>query len=229
MTAITDEMLIAYVDGELSEADRTLVASAVAADPALFEKLEQHRRFRARMFGAFAGVLDEPVPERLVEAARPSKVVSLAERRRKHTRRTEGARASVHPAYVSSNGQGTSPADDRETAPASPSGHLDTPWPAGHEGTTPMAGPHEPPPPGEHPGTTFQADRHEPSPTPAGGREAPSVADRDTLPPPPDKDLGPTHLSPTIRCTPPRGSGGARPRKPTTSGNTSMTRRAVVG
>lgn len=154
---------------------------------------------------------------------------SRSERRRKHTRRTEGARASVHPAYVSSNGQGTSPADDRETAPASPSGHRDTPWPAGHEGTTPMAGPHEPPPPGEHPGTTFQADRHEPSPTPAGGREAPSVADRDTLPPPPDKDLGPTHLSPTIRCTPPRGSGGARPRKPTTSGNTSMTRRAVVG
>ena len=82
MTAITDDMLIAYVDGELSEPQRALVEGAVAADPVLFEKLEQHRRFRARMFGAFAGVLDEPVPERLVEAAKPSKVVSLAERRR---------------------------------------------------------------------------------------------------------------------------------------------------
>ena len=82
MTAITDDMLIAYVDGELSEADRTRVDSAVAADPALFDKLEQHRRFTARVFGAFAGVLDEPVPERLVEAAKPSNVVSLTERRR---------------------------------------------------------------------------------------------------------------------------------------------------
>ena len=54
MTAVTDEMLIAYVDGELSEADRTLVDSAVAADPALFDKLEQHRRMKARVFGAFA-------------------------------------------------------------------------------------------------------------------------------------------------------------------------------
>ena len=82
MTEITDDMLIAYVDGELPEPQRALVDSAVAADPALFEKLEQHRRFRARVFGAFAGVLDEPVPERLVEAAKPSTVVNLAERRR---------------------------------------------------------------------------------------------------------------------------------------------------
>jgi hypothetical protein len=79
---ITDDMLMAYVDGELPEAKRLLVDSAVAADPALFERLEQHRRLRARVFGAFAGVLDEPVPERLVTAAKPSNVVSLAERRR---------------------------------------------------------------------------------------------------------------------------------------------------
>ena len=52
MTAITDDMLIAYVDGELPEPQRALVEGAVAADPALFEKLEQHRRFRARMFAA---------------------------------------------------------------------------------------------------------------------------------------------------------------------------------
>lgn len=82
MTTVTDEMLIAYVDGELSEADRTLVDSAIAADPALFERLEQHRRLRARVFGAFASVLDEPVPDRLTEAAKPSNLVSLAGRRR---------------------------------------------------------------------------------------------------------------------------------------------------
>jgi hypothetical protein len=74
---VTDEMLIAYVDGELSEPRRLLVESAVAGDPALFERLERHRRLRARMGGAFAGVLEEPVPERLVAAARTSNVVSL--------------------------------------------------------------------------------------------------------------------------------------------------------
>lgn len=79
---ITDDMLMAYVDGELAEADRMKVDTAVAADPALFEKLEQHRRFRAKMMGAFAGVVDEAVPERLLAAAKPSNVVSLAERRR---------------------------------------------------------------------------------------------------------------------------------------------------
>jgi hypothetical protein len=82
MTQITDDMLMAYVDGELSDAKRLLVDSAVAGDPALFERLEKHRRLRAMMGGAFAGVLDEPVPERLVAATKPSNVVSLSERRR---------------------------------------------------------------------------------------------------------------------------------------------------
>lgn len=77
MTVVTEEMLIAYVDGELSEADRTVVDSAVMADPALFDRLERHRRLRARVFGAFANVLAEPIPERLATAARPGNVVSL--------------------------------------------------------------------------------------------------------------------------------------------------------
>lgn len=77
---VTNEMLIAYVDGELSEADRALVDRLAAADPALAEKLESHRRVRARVFDAFAGVLDEPVPDRLVAAARPSNVVRLRPR-----------------------------------------------------------------------------------------------------------------------------------------------------
>jgi len=78
---VTDEMLMAYVDGELSETQRAVVDSAVLADPALFERLEAQRRLRARVFGAFAGVLDEAVPDRLVAATKPSNVVSLAERR----------------------------------------------------------------------------------------------------------------------------------------------------
>jgi len=80
--SITDEMLMAYVDGELSEPQQMAVDSAVAADPALFEKLERHRRLRARMGGAFAEVLAEPAPERLVAAARPSNVVPFPAQRR---------------------------------------------------------------------------------------------------------------------------------------------------
>ena len=80
--SITDEMLMAYVDGELPESQRTAVDSAVAVDPALFEKLERHRRLRARMGGAFAGVLTETVPERLVDAAKPSNVVPFPVRHR---------------------------------------------------------------------------------------------------------------------------------------------------
>jgi hypothetical protein len=80
--SITDEMLMAYVDGELPEAQRMAVDSAVAADPALFEKLERHRRMRARMGGAFAEVLQEPVPERLLAAAKPSNVVPFPARPR---------------------------------------------------------------------------------------------------------------------------------------------------
>lgn len=80
--SITDETLMAYVDGELSESERLKVDSAVAADPALQERLEKHRRFRARMGGVFANVLTEPLPERLVEAARPSNVVPFPTRRR---------------------------------------------------------------------------------------------------------------------------------------------------
>jgi hypothetical protein len=80
--SITDEMLMAYVDGELPEAQRIAVDSAVAADPALFEKLERHRRLRARMGGAFADLLTEPVPERLAAAAKPSNVVPFPARSR---------------------------------------------------------------------------------------------------------------------------------------------------
>jgi hypothetical protein len=80
--SITDEMLMAYVDGELSEAQRMAVDSAVVADPALFEKLERHRRLRARMGGAFAEVLAEPVPERLAAAATTSTVIPFPARPR---------------------------------------------------------------------------------------------------------------------------------------------------
>ena len=138
---------------------------------------------------------------------------SRSERRRKHTRRSEGARASVHPAYVSGNGQGTSPPGDREAAPPSPSEHGATPGPTGHQATTPAGPPEPPPPPDGTADTASSADRHQPSPPP-GGREAPAVADPATpATPPPLPDDGSRAHSPVPDY--PLNAGAERPRRKT--------------
>lgn len=62
---IDDEMLMAYADGELSVAEGARVEAAMAADPSLAAKLERMRQMRRRVHDAYAGVLDEPAPERL--------------------------------------------------------------------------------------------------------------------------------------------------------------------
>lgn len=62
---IDDGRLMAYVDGELDAALAARVEAAIAADPALAERVERHRALRARLGDAYARVLDEPVPERL--------------------------------------------------------------------------------------------------------------------------------------------------------------------
>jgi hypothetical protein len=72
----SDEILMAYADGELEEPRRSEVERAVRADPALAAIVERHRALRRDVFSAFAGVLDEPVPPQLRPAA-GAKVVSL--------------------------------------------------------------------------------------------------------------------------------------------------------
>lgn len=67
---ISDEMLMAYADGELDRADAARVEAAIATDPALAAAVERHRALRTRLASQFAGVLDEPVPERLLASAR---------------------------------------------------------------------------------------------------------------------------------------------------------------
>jgi len=64
-----DERLIAYVDGELAPRDRAAFEAEMAADPALAARVAQHRRLSARLSGAYAPVLDEPVPPRLIALA----------------------------------------------------------------------------------------------------------------------------------------------------------------
>ena len=78
-----DETLMAYADGELDAAQRAEIAAAIERDPALARRVEQHRALRAEVAGAFATVLEQPVPERLRAAA--------ARRRRRAAARQRGA------------------------------------------------------------------------------------------------------------------------------------------
>jgi len=74
---VTDAMLMAYVDGELSPDDGARIDAAAAADPALAARLARHRLLAGGLRGAFAEVADEPVPERLTALLDGGKVVNL--------------------------------------------------------------------------------------------------------------------------------------------------------
>jgi hypothetical protein len=65
-----DETLMAYVDGELDRVLSAEISAAVERDPALARRVEQQRALRAKVAGAFATVLDQPLPERLMAAAK---------------------------------------------------------------------------------------------------------------------------------------------------------------
>ncbi|RPH54061.1 MAG: hypothetical protein EHM84_02585 [Lysobacterales bacterium] len=65
-----DEILMAYADGELDEETRLAVEAAMENDPEIAKQVERHRNVRKKLNAAFDGVLDEPVPDRLNDAAR---------------------------------------------------------------------------------------------------------------------------------------------------------------
>jgi hypothetical protein len=88
---VSDEQLMAYADGETDEATRTRIEEAMRDDPEIGRRIAHHRALRRALQGAFAEVLDEPVPQRLVAAARGApagNVVDLARAR-------EGARKGL--------------------------------------------------------------------------------------------------------------------------------------
>ena len=68
-----DEILMAYVDGELDAKRSAEIAAAVEKEPALARRVEQQRALRAKISGAFAKVLDQPVPDRLTRAAQANR------------------------------------------------------------------------------------------------------------------------------------------------------------
>src|SRR5215472_18904714 len=66
----SDETLNAYVDGELDAATRAALETAMTGDPELAQRVARQRALRARVREAFAPVLTEPVPERLLASVR---------------------------------------------------------------------------------------------------------------------------------------------------------------
>jgi hypothetical protein len=75
---ISDEELMAYLDGELGAADQARVAAAIGADPALAARVDEQQRLHARLRAHFDPVLSEPLPASLLRelpgvrpAARP--------------------------------------------------------------------------------------------------------------------------------------------------------------
>lgn len=66
----SDETLMAYADGELDAVTRAAVQAAMAGDPGLQLRVARHQALRQRLGRAFDPVLDEPLPQRLLDAAR---------------------------------------------------------------------------------------------------------------------------------------------------------------
>jgi hypothetical protein len=64
-----DETLMAYADGELDEATSAEISAAIEQDPELARRVARHRALRGEIAGAFAGVIDQPVPDHLRIAA----------------------------------------------------------------------------------------------------------------------------------------------------------------
>ncbi len=51
----SDELLLAFVNGELAEPERAAVERAIRADPAIAARVAQHRARRSRVYGVVAG------------------------------------------------------------------------------------------------------------------------------------------------------------------------------
>jgi hypothetical protein len=67
---ISDDVLMAYADGELDLRTRAQVEDAMAADPQIARRVATHQELRKTLRSGFDKVLDEPIPDRLVAAAR---------------------------------------------------------------------------------------------------------------------------------------------------------------
>lgn len=66
----SEETLMAYADNELDAQTRSAVEAAMAADPEIARRIARHKALRGRLRVAYDKVLNEPAPQRLIDAAR---------------------------------------------------------------------------------------------------------------------------------------------------------------
>lgn len=104
MLGVTDDDLMAWVDGELPAPEAARVAAAVAADATLAARAARLQRLNRQLRHAFSAELDEPVPEPLAAVARGEhratppvggNVIALAPRRPASWARWGGLAAGV--------------------------------------------------------------------------------------------------------------------------------------
>ena len=74
----SDDRLIAYLDGELEVTDRRDVEAWLDSDPAARERLAALAESANLIRSAFDEVVHEPVPERLIAAARGETIAPLS-------------------------------------------------------------------------------------------------------------------------------------------------------
>ena len=112
---ISDETLMAYADGELDAAARASVEAAIQEDPEIGKRVARHRALREKLQGTFSAVLEEPVPDRLIAAARgrtaaaresaapQSTVVDLSLAREAARRKSSAAPVRWQPAAIAAS------------------------------------------------------------------------------------------------------------------------------
>ena len=66
----SEETLMAYADNELDAQTRAAVEAAMAKDPEIARRIAQHKALRGKVRLAFDNVIEEPTPQRLINAAR---------------------------------------------------------------------------------------------------------------------------------------------------------------
>jgi anti-sigma factor RsiW len=76
---LSDDILMAYADGELNLKMRAQVEDAMAADPRVAGRVAAHKALRNKVRTEFNQVLEETVPDRLVAAARATSRAPLGD------------------------------------------------------------------------------------------------------------------------------------------------------
>jgi hypothetical protein len=94
---ISDETLMAFSDGELQGEAKEAVERAMRENPEIEKRIARHRALRERITLAYSAELSEPVPERLLNAARRAatgNIVSLDEARARQNARSDARTAT---------------------------------------------------------------------------------------------------------------------------------------